>query len=256
MSNLFYGLNIAKNTLRAQTSALNVTAHNIANANTPGYSRQKVHLAAVSDDVGGSGRMSAGRITIGSGVEAKEVSRIRFALYDEIYRKENQDLHYNEKTEDLLYQVELLFDEPSERGLGGTINSFFNGWLDLANAPHNIAARQSLYSIANEMTDHIKRIYNSLIIMREDVATEISAIPNEINKINAEIADLNNSIRKTENQRRTANDLRDRRDLLIDNLSEFVAVRAVEQKDGSVTVLIGSKVVVDHDTFSVLSSSN
>lgn len=253
MGSLFYGLNIARNALRAQTSALNVAAHNIANANTPGYSRQQIHLSSLSDFGGGGIRMGS-LLKIGSGVEAKQVSRVRFALLDEIFRNENQNLNFNIKTESLLHQIELLFDEPSDRSLAGIMNDFFNGWLEITNAPQNMAARQSLYGIAQEMTNRFKRIYNALIIMREDVDTEIAAIPKQINAISSEIADLNVAIRKSESQGGIANDLRDKLDKLIDDLSEFANVRAVSQKDGTTTILVGSKVVVDHDTYNELSS--
>ncbi len=251
MANLFYGINIAKNALDAQSSVLNIAAHNMANANTPGFSRQKVQLVQISDWT--TGRMSTG-LAIGSGVEAKMVYRSRFALYDQIFRKVNQDLNFNIKTESLLHQVEILFDEPSDRSLGGIINNFFNGWLDIANAPQDMASRQSLYSTAQELIDRIQRINTSLVIMREDIDTEISAIPKEINAISSEIARLNVTIRKSETQGGTANDLRDKRDLLIDKLSEFVNVRAIEQENGTTTILVGSKVVVEHESFSKLSS--
>ncbi len=252
MGNLFYGLNIAKNALDAQSSALNVTAHNIANANTPGYSRQQAQLTAISDFSVGGLRMGS-IMKIGSGVEAKQISRSRFALYDEVYRKENQDLNFNVKTEGLLNQIEILFDEPSDRSLGGIMNDFFNGWLDIANTPKNTAARQSLYSIAQEMTDRFKRIYDALIILHEDIDTELSAIPKQINEISSEIADLNVAIRKSEGQGGIANDLRDKLDKLIDDLSTYTDVKTVNQKDGTTTVLVGPKVIVERDTHIELS---
>lgn len=248
MGNIFYGLNIGKNTLRAQTNVLNMTAHNIANANTPGYSRQKVQLVSISDDKC-AGQALTGNVTVGGGVMARGVSRSRFALYDEIYRKKNQDFNYNIKMEEFLSQVEILFDEPSDRGLGSVITNFFNGWLDVANSPQNMAGRQSLYGIANELTDRMKRIYNSLIIMQENVDTVIASIPDDINEKSSEIADLNVSIRVAGGQGNPANDLRDKRDLLIDNLSEYANVRAVEQKDSTVTVLVGPKVIVERDSY-------
>ncbi len=251
MGNLFYGLNIGKNTLKAQTSILNMTAHNIANANTPGYSRQKIDIASVSADVG-NGQPLFGNVSIGGGVMARGISRSRFYLYDKIYRKENQNLNFNVKMEEFLHQVELLFDEPSDRGLGGIMNDFFNGWLDIGNSPQNVAARQSLYGTANELTDRMSRIYNALIIMREDVDAEITGIPVDINEISSEIADINVTIRIAESQGGTANDLRDKRDLLVDKLSEYANVTAVEQKDSTLTVLVGSKVVVEHDVYSHL----
>ncbi len=247
MSTLFYGLNIARNALTAQTQVLNVTAHNVANANTPGYSRQSVHLSAIEND-SGMGMIGLQHLAIGSGVEAKQVTRIRFALYDEIYRKENQDFHDCIKMEELLNQVEILFDEPSERGLSSILDDFFNSWQDLANEPQNMASRQSLKSIGNELADRLRRLNNQLLIIRQDIDTEIAAIPSRINEIAKEIADLNASIRLAEIQGGSSNDLRDKRDRLIDELSEFTDVRAIEQKDGTYTVIIGSKVIVDRET--------
>jgi flagellar hook-associated protein 1 len=251
MGNILYGLNIASNTLRAQSTVLNVTAHNIANANTPGYSRQEALLSQVSDQALAGLRMGS-VLSIGSGVEVSEVSRVRYSLYDEIYRKENQGLNYNKSTEDLLNQVELLFDEPSNNSLGGIIDSFFNGWLDVSNQPQDTAARQSLYSTAVELTDRFKRIYTSLENMREDIDSQIAAIPEQINLITSEIADLNVVIRKSEVSGNIANDLRDQRDLLIDQLTGYIDVTSIEQDNGTTTVLAGGKVVVEGATSSTV----
>ncbi len=251
MSTLFYGLNIAKNALFAQTHVLNVVSHNVANANTPGYSRQTVLLASIADSDTNQSIM-LNEITVGSGVEAKFVARSRFGLYDAIYRKENQNYNSYAKTEELLNQVELLFDEPSDRGLSQIMNDFFNGWQDLANDPQNMAARQSLKSMGNELCDRFHRINDQLLTMRQDIDNEISAMPERINEISREIADLNSSIRVADSQGTSANDLRDKRDVLIDELSEYSDVRAVEQSDGTYTVIIGSKVIVEHDSVSEL----
>ena len=159
MSSLFYGLNIAKNALAAQTQVLNVTAHNVSNANTPGYSKQTVELASVGNNALGGLRYSSA-LSAGSGVEAKTITRSRFALYDTLYRNQNQNYNYLSKTDDLLSQVELLFNEPSDQGFSTVLNSFFNGWQDLAVDPQNMAARQSLKSIGNELSDRFHSINN------------------------------------------------------------------------------------------------
>ena len=252
MGNLLYGLNIAANTLRAQTDVINVTAHNIANANTPGYSRQQVRLVAVAD-LSQEGIRMASTLPIGGGVMVDQVSRTRNALYDELYRKENQNLNFNVTTESLLKQVEILFNEPSDSGFSSVINSFFNSWLDLSSQPESTAARQSLYSVAVDMTGRLKSMYQSGTIMREDINKEIAGIPEDMNRIFSEIADLNVAIRKQEVSLGPANDLRDKRDVLIDELTEYTDVRAIEKQDGTTTVLIGDKVVVERETFSTLS---
>ena len=250
MSNLFDGLHIAKNTLKTQSTVLNTIAHNVANANTPGYSRQTVLLTPVINNTikGNSNLM------IGAGVEATEISRIRFGLYDQMYRKENQDLNDFKRTEELMNQVELLFDEPSDRGMNSIFNDFFNEWQEVANVPQNMAARQSLKSISIELTTRMNRIFSRLQIMQEDINAEIATIPSDINLIASQIADLNASIRLSESQGNSANDLRDKRDQLVDELSEFASVRAIEQRDSTYTIIVGSQVVVEHENFYNLSA--
>ncbi len=247
---LFDGLNIAKNTLKTQTIVINTIAHNVANANTPGFSRQRVILTPViNNTIKGSSNLM-----IGAGVEATEIIRIRFGLYDQMYRKENQDLNDFKRTEELMYQVELLFDEPSDRGMNSVLNKFFNGWQEVANVPQNMAARQSLKSMSIELTTRMNRIFSRLQLMREDINSEIATIPSDINLITSQIADLNASIRLSESQKTSANDLRDKRDQLVDELSEFASVRAIEQKDGTYTILIGTKVVVERKSLNKLSA--
>lgn len=246
MATLFYGLNIASNALKTQTAVLNVTAHNVANAETPGYSRQTVVVSSIADQ-SSRGLRSSSTLSIGNGVEAREVMRSRFALYDSIFRNENQNLNDNIKTEELMNQVELLFDEPSERGLSQTINDFFNGWQEVANDPQNTAARESLRSYGEELAARLNRLYTQLDVLREDIDNEVATIPGTINEITSEIASLNVSIRAAESQNASANDLRDKRDYLVDQLSDYVDVRAIEQSDGTYTVIIGSQVVVEHE---------
>ena len=257
MSTLQYGLNTTRNSLIAQTKVLDTIAHNVANANTPGYSRQEVQLVSIGDIR--RGRNSGGGLLIGAGVNAERVSRSRFALYDEIYRNEIMNLNSFTKTEDLMNQVELLFDEPSERGLGEVINRFFNSWQDVSNVPLDMAARQSLYSTGLEMTDRFHHIFNQLQLMQADIDNEVSALPDRLNEISSEIARLNATIRIAGIQGDAGNDLRDKRDLLVDELSEFVDAQTVEHKDGTMTVIIGNSVVVesnDHATLSAITRSS
>ena len=252
MSTLQYGLNTAKNALIAHTNVLNTIAHNIANASTPGYSRQEAVLVSIGDVV--TGRFSGGGLQIGAGVHADRIARSRFALYDEIYRNENMNLSSFIKTEALINQVELLFDEPSERGLGEAINRFFNTWQDVSNVPLDMAARQSLNSTALQMTDRLHHISNQLQVMQMDIDNEISALPARLNEISSEIARLNSTIRIASSQGDAGNDLREKRDLLIDELSEFVDSKTYEHRDGTMTVAIGNIIVVEHGEYATLSA--
>jgi flagellar hook-associated protein 1 len=243
VSSLFSGLNIARSALAAQTQVLDVTAHNVANANTPGYTKQTVLLTSAGAD----GYQGAG-ITIGDGVRAQLAPRTRTAMYDEIFRRETQNFSADKKTADLLNQVEAIFNEPSDQGLSAVIDQFFNGWQEAANAPQNMAARENLKVIGNELTDRLHLINSNLMDIKNSVDSEISAIPTRINQITEQIASLNTSISNFETQGETSSELRDRRDTLVDELSGLVDVRTVEQSDSSFTVMVGQIVVVEHDS--------
>ena len=247
MSTLFYGLNIASNALKTQSAVLNVTAHNISNAETPGYSRQTVAVESGAGATSSIGITATSAITIGNGTFANEVTRSRSKLYDDLYRTQNQELAYYDKTEDLINQVELYFDEPSERGFSQVVNDFFNGWQEVSNDPQNTAARQSLISYGEELVDRLHRLYDQLDTLRKEIDEEVATMPEYINEITTEIAELNGNIRSSENQGLEANDLRDKRDYLVDQLSEYANVKAFEQSDGSYTIIIGSQVVVDRE---------
>ncbi len=248
MTTLQYGLNITKNTLIAQTQVLDTIAHNVANANTPGFSRQRVILESIPD---GGSKLST-KLLIGGGVEASQVQRSRSSLYDEIFRNENKNLYAYKETENLMHQVELLFDEPSDRGLGSVINDFFNSWSDVANDPLNMASRENSYSLSTEMTDRFHRIFGQLETMQGDIDNEISGLPASLNEISGEIANLNKSIRLAGIQKHGGNDLRDKRDILIDELSQFIDTRSVEHDNGTVTILIGNNIVVDGENYTEL----
>lgn len=250
MSGLFYGIHIGKTALQSQTSVLNVISHNVANANTPGYSRQTVTLSAVPGNT--QGGFISSDFSLGAGVDAEQVTRSRFALYDEIYRNENQDYNAFITTEELLTQVELLFDEPSDRGFAGILDDFYNSWQDLANDPQSMAARQTVISTAEELTSRMHRLHEQLTIMQADVDNEIATIPERINEISREIADLNVSIRLSKSQGGTPNDLEDKRDLLVDELTNYAEVRSVPHDDGTYTVILGTSVIVERETYSEL----
>lgn len=245
---LLSSLSTAKNALNAQTMVLNVISHNVANANTEGYSRQTATLTALSSGSTSSafGYSSTG-VVIGNGVEVTSVARSRSALYDEMYWSENQSYNYYNKLEELFSQVESLIDEPSDDGLSALIDDFYNAWEDLSDNADDLSAREALKSTAEELASRFQRIYSELETMRGEIDTEISTIPTRINEITSEIAALNSSIMVASTEGTSANDLMDQRDLLIDELSEYSDVQVVAQDDGSYTVLIGSNVVVDHD---------
>lgn len=238
MAGLFSGLEIGKRALSTHQLWLNTIGHNIANVNTPGYTRQRVAITS-SDPF--EHRLGP----VGTGVRAVNINHIRDLFLGQQYRQDNKQLGRWNAMDKTLAQIEALFAEPSNESLGGLINEFWDSWSDLANNPENSGGRNSLKEKTNLLTTAFHRIYNRLNDLKNNVDEEISLTIEEVNIRTDEIASLNAKISRIESGGENANDLRDKRDLLIDELSEYVDVNMREMDNGQATVYIGSLAIVD-----------
>ncbi len=230
----FFGLNIALRGLTAQRQALDVTSHNISNANTEGYTRQEAVLKATTD----AGWGSIGRV--GSGVEANEVRRVRDALLDRQIRNQMASLGSWETKDRYLEEIELVFNEPSDEGFNAQFSEFWGAWQDLSGSPDSYAARAGLAQTASVLTDLLRRDYQQMSDIREQVDTDIEAKVTELNGWLEDIAELNAQIANERSVGLDPNDLSDRRDLLLNELSKALKVDYEEGTDGSVTVRLNS----------------
>jgi len=238
MAGLFDGLEIGKRALATHQLWLNIIGHNIANVNTPGYTRQRVDISTtypMDHPVG----------LIGTGVTATDVHHIRDLFLNQQFRAENRSLGRWSSAEKAISQVEALFAEPNSDALGDLIDKFWNSWTELGNNPESMAARTSLKEQTNLLCSSLNRLYRHIDNLRSSVNNEISLAVDKINTLTAEIASLNMQIGRAELGSARANDLRDQRDLLIDEMSQYVDVNSREDNNGMTTVYIGAMVVVD-----------
>lgn len=238
MAGLFGGLEIGKRALATHQLWLNTIGHNIANVNTPGYTRQRVRIVPTHpfDHPVGS---------VGTGVTAVNVSHIRDLFLSQQFRQESKSLGRWTAAEKTLTQIEALFGEPNENSLSGLMNDFWNSWMDLEKNPNNSGARHALKGQTNLLTTGFRRIYRQLKELRTAVDNDIAVTLEKVNVMAEEIASLNIQISRCELGGANANDLRDKRDLLIDQLSEFANVNVAEGDTGMATVHIGSLAIVD-----------
>jgi len=239
MINLYGILNTGAGALKTQQTAINVTGHNIANVNTPGYSRQRVNMAT-SDPL----TLSMGQV--GTGVKSVEIQRIYDQFLIHQINNENQQLGRWQAQKDPLAQVEMIFNVGSEYGLGEEMNGFWNAWQDLANNPSGITERNVLVSKSESLAQTFQEINLNLEQVQQNMTENINDAVNEINTLGAQIADLNNLINKAENNGQNANDYRDQRDLLLKELSSKIDV-TTEENNGMVTVFIGDNEVLVED---------
>ncbi len=237
----FVGLSIAKKALIANQVAMETIGHNIANANTPGYSRQRVELKESLPDSTPWGAK-------GTGVDIDDIIRIRDSYLDVQLRNESNELGMWDEKEKFLSRVELYFNEPSDTGLANTMERFWNSWQELAYMPEEQTARNSLYQDAVTLVNGITDLYNNLESLRIDADTALKARIEEINSLAEGIASLNSQIRYYEVGDVTANDLRDQRDQKLTELADLIDYDVSEQPDGTVVVSVGGVNLVDKIT--------
>ncbi|RJX27124.1 MAG: flagellar hook-associated protein FlgK [Dethiobacter sp.] len=239
----FFGLNISRLGMQAQQKALEVTAHNVANANTPGYSRQAARMVTTAPlpYAGGKGML-------GSGVKVAEIARIRDEFLDRQIRTEVQTLGQWEARSQVLSQIELVFMEPSETGFNTVLSKFFGSWQELSLNPEGTPVRTVLIENSNAMINSIKHINEQLKTIRSDIDDNIALKIMEVNTLAEQIKDLNSQIIRLVALNETPGDLMDRRDFLIDNLAELIEFTALETPAGSVNIFIGGRALVREGT--------
>jgi flagellar hook-associated protein 1 FlgK len=220
----------AATSLTAQRIALDVTGENIANVNTEGYSRQRVILETAPSTTHISG------FPLGSGVNVTSVQRI----YDDVLNKQINDGISNQGNSEqrlsAMKQLEPYFNELTGNALGDAMQGLSDAWQSLSLNASGLAERQAVIGRANIVTDTFHQINTSITNVQTFADQSITTIATDITQKAKDIANLNSQIMITEQSSGNANELRDKRDLLIQQLSKEVGVTYAEQPDGTVTV--------------------
>jgi flagellar hook-associated protein 1 FlgK len=241
---LSVGLDTAVKALRAHQLAVDVASHNIANAQSPGFSRQRVLLRPIGLDGSDNFTRDAFLGRAGLGVDASDVNRVRDIFLDYQVRQALSTQGRYQTLSSALGKAELIFNDPTDDGMSGLLANFWNAWHDVVNDPEGSPARTSLIHATTTLTTRIQRANDDLNRQRAELNVQLGAIADEINAGAAEIATLNLQIKQVELNGDMANDLRDRRDLLLDRLSSLGQVSYSEQADTSVLVYLGSHELV------------
>ncbi|SFT25632.1 flagellar hook-associated protein FlgK [Paenibacillus sp. BC26] len=232
MSSTFHGIETAKRSLFTQTAALNTTGHNISNANTAGYSRQVVNMQASRPmEYPGISRSNVPG-QLGTGVEFSSITRVRQSFLDDQFRNENKSLGNWEIQADTLNKLQSIVNEPSDSGIRTVLDNFWKSWSDLSKDPENVTGRKIVRESAIALTDAFNQTSKQLRDLSTDLSNNIQVKVNEINSIVTTISNLNTEISRVEGLGNDANDLRDQRDLLTDNLSKIVNINVVNTGAG------------------------
>lgn len=232
MGSTFMGLETSKRGLTTQQSALFTTGHNISNANTIGYSRQRVNMEATLGYPGTG--LNAPKIAghLGTGVQAGSVQRIRDQFVDRQYRQESTKLGYWETRSNAISQIEDIVTEPSDFGMNAALDQFWSSLQDLSGSPENAATRKVLIQRALHVADSFNYTHKQLTDIQGNIGNEIKVSTVDINSILKQIASLNEQIQAVEPNGYLPNDLYDARDVLVDELSQYFPIEIEHEPSG------------------------
>jgi flagellar hook-associated protein 1 FlgK len=226
--------------LMAQQRMIDTTGHNIANASTIGYSRQEATLAASRAlQLQVSGSLTSTGAHLGSGVDVQSFRRIRDQFLDLQYRGQNTSLNDWKAQTEALDTAELALAEPGDNGISAQLSNFWAAWSELSKSPDSEAAKQALVQKAGALTDTIHSVRSQMVAAQEAAQGQYDAIAGpggDVEKIATELASLNRSISGFLKNGDSPNDLMDRRDVLLDQLSAYGQISVEQLSGGSLNV--------------------
>lgn len=238
----FSGLNTAASALSAARRGMDLVGQNIANENTPGYTRQRLNLSAVPP-LSHVGRFSAGAVP-GNGVSVDGIARLGDALLDARVRDSLAASGYWSTRAVIATTAEAALAEPTENGLAARLGQFWAGWQDVANAPDSGAASSVILESATQLAAHLADGYRSVAQQWNQVRAGAESAVTQINASADQIAALNREIRDATAAGRNINELIDQRALIAQNVARLSGATARLEEDGSMTLRIGGNALV------------
>lgn len=251
MSGLFGTLGTATSGITANQVALQTTAHNIANTNTDGYSRQRVHMTTKPPYV------IAGTGTIGTGVNVTGVERVVDDFVRSQIREANSKYTYNTQKSDTLGQLEDILHEPSEDGVIKSLNTLTDSWQKLAENPELGTSKTLVVENANSFADSIHQMATQINKLHKDSISNLQKSVLDFNEKIDQLADINKKVFTLTSRGETPNDLLDQRDTLLKDISGLVNINTEFDEYGRTTLSVDGQTILDfknetHNTLSVV----
>ncbi len=254
MRSTFGSFNIATSGLFASQRSLDVTSHNISNANTEGYSRQKALQRASTPIYGGTSGV------IGTGTETYDIIRMRSNYLDQKYWGQNKSYHEWTVKQDHLEQIESIFNEPSETGIRIVMDEFFTALEELSKKSGDDTCRVAVVEKGNMLATTINRNGQEIINAIRDANFAVKSKVSQVNSLAEQIANLNKHIFNFELGGNKANDLRDQRNVLLDQLSSIVNITVSEMPgpngNNYMDIKIGGITLINHINYNKLTTQD
>ncbi|MDM5200714.1 flagellar hook-associated protein FlgK [Fictibacillus enclensis] len=251
MVSTFHGLETARRGMTAQSYALQVTGQNIANANTAGYTRQRVNFNQTDPYPAPSRNRPQIPGQMGTGVEAGSIQRVREDFLDVQFRGENTKSGYWGARSEALEKMEDIMNEPSDNGLSKTLDQFWQSLQDLSANPGDDGARSVVRQRGVAVAETFNYLSNSLSSIRDDIKSQVDVSVNEVNSMVEQIGGINQQISEIEPHGYLPNDLYDERDRLVDRLSQLVNIKVAKSPSSDTS----SKLAEGNYTIELMDSS-
>lgn len=230
MANSFAGIEIGKRSLMAHSTQIQTAGHNISNADTEGYSRQRVIVKSFEPIYRPDLERAMVPGQIGQGCDVESINRIKDELLESrIVEQKNVESYW--ETRDKYYSmIESVYNEPNDVSVRTNMDKFWQGWQELSTYPESDAARLAVVVRGQTLTNSIQQQYKSLRGIGDQINGDIEAVVKQVNDLSRQIASVNGEIVRSKGLGDNPNDLMDRRDLLVEKLSSLINV-TVTQKD-------------------------
>lgn len=233
MPGLFSIFNTAKSGLFSQQTAINVTSHNIANANTDGYSRQRANLVTTTPYTMPSMDAAAGAGQLGTGVTVESIERIRDSFLDYQFRTQNSISGQYSAQDKILSQVENVLNEPTDTSISSLVSGFFTSWQSLSTSSQNASTvAQQAYQLTNDLNN----VSSQLTKIKSDTNTELKSTVGTVNGYIKQLNQLNQQIQSVTIAGQNPNDLMDSRDSILDKLSSEFGISITETDNNGINV--------------------
>ena len=233
----FAGLNTMYRGVTTNRLSLETTGHNMTNSNVDGYSRQSVNQAAVMPD---TIYAYGTRQFIGSGVDSLSITRARDVYADKQYWREYADQEYAKTRQTNYQKLEAIFNDSDDTGLQNSLLRFYQSWVDMSKEASNTSERVAVIEQAGILVDRVKASGKQLQQQITSQYDDIKINVEKVNSITDQIVQLNKSIMAAESAGGSANDLRDKRDNLADQLSGFMSISVSENKENSMYTIVSN----------------
>lgn len=244
MGSTFSGIELGKRSIMAHTDAISTAGHNISNANTEGYSRQRVQLKEFDPLYRPDLERPERAGMIGQGIDVQSITRIRDEMLDQrITAQQNQESYWDTRSK-YYTMIEQIYNEPDEVSVRSNMDKFWESWQELSINPESQAARQAVVTRGESLSDSIKSKWENLMGVGSLINSDIDSTVKQINSYANQIAAVNSEIVRSRGVGDNPNDLLDRRDLLVDKLSKLANITTDRRGPDEFMVHLDGKVLV------------